>query len=87
MSEWISVKDKLPKPGRDVLVLIQGVRGRKRGLIDIGWLELTHRSGPGGSQDVAVWDVERGRGDGPEKVTHWMSFPKLPKINKEEAKA
>lgn len=63
MSNWISVKYRLPKSGDQVLVCAKSVNGRYLAFMD--YLE-------GGAFDfmgLMVW---------PHEVTHWMPSPELP---------
>ena len=68
MSDWISVKEKLPKCGRDVVVVarIKGVRK-----VMAGWYH----------KHLHVWRVEYGNSGKTIfcGVTHWMPLPELPK--------
>lgn len=69
MSEWISVKDRLPEIG--VEVLICDVNG-SNGFRDVWSLELDEEYG-----DVC-WEGKDGCWYSPDSVTHWMSLPEPP---------
>jgi hypothetical protein len=62
MSEWISVKDRLPQPLEDVLA--HELRGR----IFIGYCAETFIGNP-------IWYVG---GYGAITITHWMPLPNPP---------
>lgn len=65
MSEWISVKDRLPEKGQDVLLLTDWFGGAS--FITIGYL--------GGTRWISY---EIGRANVGIHVTHWMPLPEPP---------
>ena len=78
MSEWISVKDRLPEVVPEggsnyVLVALNGYVGSHIGYLDpfIGWRVLIF------TEMSARWQAET---SSPRecKVTHWMPLPELP---------
>lgn len=92
MSEWISVKDRLPDEEEDVIVLIREIEhyGRhkeKRKVyhwIYTGWCidgewatTYCHGFQKISSENEKYPDCEH-------TVTHWMPFPKLPQEESEE---
>lgn len=88
MSEWISVKDRLPKPEETVLCLLREIEfyGRHKEHRQV------YRSVYIGYQIDGEWatqycygykDLEDTQVEHPEfklKVTHWMPIPELPKF-------
>lgn len=78
MSEWISVKDRLPEHDTDVLVFAEG---KYEGFIGLTVIAITHignqkfwHDSPDRWEWVSPWqyfmtDYE---------ITHWMSLPKPP---------
>lgn len=63
MSEWISVKDRLPEERMDVLCLFQD-KQRKRKRVEISWID-----------SVRCFLYEDIYGE----VTRWMPLPESPK--------
>ena len=85
MSEWISVKDRLPRLDTVVLICYQsGYDGSAiyafGGLVDDGdgWLWGISHAGMGiyANDDAVASDVEA---DDDYQVTHWMPLPEPPK--------
>ena len=66
MSKWISVKDRMPEPFKDVLVCIDWSRIRKEKRIVTVSYYLGDDEGYFFEEDT----------DG--RVTHWMPLPELP---------
>lgn len=69
MSDWISVKDRLPKKLEDVLVFTE------RGLIDIRRLEDEEYPECEEPYERYVWNDQGIVND----ITHWMRLPEPPK--------
>lgn len=69
MSEWISVKDRLPEYGKDVLVC----DCNSRNYISVWSLE---KDTDGGTN---YWEDCRGWWQSFDEVTHWMPLPEPPK--------
>lgn len=69
---WISVKDKLPKNGKTVLIAWKNFRKEK--FIDIG--EFYKNSD--NQWHFVYCDVDGTKGLNESQVTHWMLLPKLP---------
>lgn len=67
MSKWISVKDKLPKEFRQVIVCREKAKG-----------EFVVEAGCKDVQDW--WKVY---GTRTKKVTHWMPLPAPPEVKKD----
>ena len=65
MAEWISVKDRLPKPVVSVLVYMPGERPLPT--VHEGFLAIE-----------GVWYANHFDRD-PDEVTHWMPLPEPPK--------
>jgi hypothetical protein len=70
MSEWISVDDRLPEEGRDVLVYAKG-----------GWMAVRHYRAPQGNS-FSGWYPN---GLPIENTTHWMPLPEPPSLENELA--
>lgn len=73
MSEWISVKDKLPEKQQSVIVVTTDGNS-----IYVAWIEEF------GMEDKPIWQYSWCCGcyvSG--NVTHWMQLPSLPKDNKQ----
>ncbi len=69
MSDWISVKERAPKPGEWVLCVYTGDRVHSRGFYDRkseSWYESV--------VDCGGEEIERH----PAKVTDWMTWPSPP---------
>ena len=64
--KWISVKDRLPECGIEVLVWRKGT--------DVGCDYLTTHGEDAFGNDILKWDVFED-----EKFTHWMPLPEPPK--------
>ena len=63
--QWISVKDRLPPPGEEVLLFdINSIRH-----LVLGWL----RENKG--YNKSMWALSNGHVDD-EDITHWMRIPK-----------
>lgn len=83
---WISVKDKLPEPEQDVLVIAHGWSGRllyigsyQRMKAETSWLTgVTSKA-----SDWSLWGWSYLR---EPEVTHWMPLPEPPKDTETEAK-
>lgn len=69
MSEWISVKDRLPRPENCVLVYRRNL-GRPDGYVSIDYATLGHGENLMWVGDYTTWKSE---------VTHWMPLPEPPK--------
>lgn len=64
-SPWISVKDRLPPPGEEVLLFdINSIRH-----LALGWLR--EKKG----YNKSMWALSNGHVDD-EDITHWMRIPK-----------
>ena len=91
MSEWISVKDRLPEPGKIVLVhqVYSWQRFEDGAAVTVGRLRPTENG------RVSYWEFQYYRPDfrdgtvldngiicpGSEYITHWMPLPEPPKEN------
>lgn len=76
-TDWISVKDRLPDDGEQVLVVKQLKDGRKS--IDLGyyWSQYNvYDASAGANVEKPVW-VTRGNND----VICWMPIPKVPEVS------
>ena len=76
---WISVKDRLPEPNQDVLLIAHGWRGR---LLYIGRLhhEEAETSWLTGITSMeSEWRINGWSYLKAPLVTHWMPLPELPK--------
>ena len=76
VAEWISVNDRLPEDGEQVLVVKQLKDGRQS--IDFGyyWSQyLVYDAAAGASVEKPVW-VTRGNTD----VRYWMPIPTVPEV-------
>ena len=83
MSEWISVKDKLPNELDDVLIYGPNIVITKafllKNIIDrVVHREVFYKAG------WMISDSEEGNSIDSEHVTHWMPLPEPPKDIKEE---
>lgn len=67
MSEWISVEERLPKYGQQVLVF-----DNVEGCFDIWTLDLEEDSCPEGWYSSAGWHRDI------DDITHWMPLPSPP---------
>ena len=65
---WISVDERLPEEGKDVLICVQGFDTSP--IIDIAWLD-------NGASDT-LCRVGSQYGFDIEDVTHWQSLPQPP---------
>ena len=65
LQEWISVKDRLPKPYVDVVACRQDLLGRGN-TVGLEYISITHDEIPVWSKDYMTWK---------SKVTHWMPLP------------
>lgn len=78
--EWISVKDRLPEPGKEVLLIVHGWQSR---LIYIG--ELNHIAAEkswltgvtSAESDWCIWGWSYLK---EPHVTHWMPLPEPPEV-------
>jgi len=70
MSEWISVKEKLPELNLNVLIYI--------GLIDYP-IEIAHRTDEGNKELGIVWFYPENNGWTEQEVSHWMPLPEKPR--------
>jgi hypothetical protein len=61
--QWISVKDRLPEVGVNVLLIVAD-----GGFVTSGWL----------SPQLQVFECAYGRVYWPEQITHWMPLPEPP---------
>ena len=75
VQEWISVKDRLPKPFTPVLVYRQSF-GTLPPYIKVDKMTLRN-------DDTQVWTDEVGNWK--NVTTHWMPLPQLPKGESEES--
>jgi hypothetical protein len=66
LETWVSVKDRMPKPGQRVIVF------GKRSYQPKGFMRVTLIDGYG------AWSGER-YPEGHNEVTHWMNVPEPPK--------
>lgn len=69
MNEWVSVKDKLPEPYKEVLTF-RKLLSCGGGVMLIDHLFLTSCDGFIWCHDLETWK---------SAVTHWMPLPKPPK--------
>ena len=79
MSEWISVKERLPGKDGWYLVYAPGYWGNSKiyGLDGLAYSNFKHNY-------KDHWGIERGTGRGwPGIVTHWMPLPEPPKENQQ----
>lgn len=78
MSEWISVKDRLPEQGVEVLLLAHGWEGQ---LYYIGKLEPMNAEPTfwGIDTKASEWCIHGWSYFREPNVTHWMSLPEPPK--------
>lgn len=67
MSEWISAKDRLPKP-YEVVLTAAYFREVSDSLVYIGNVN-----------GIDKWDICGVKNSGEYTVTHWMPLPELPK--------
>ena len=74
MSEWISVKDRLPEEFDDVLIVT--VSGR----ISIAYLHSYNKENIIDYKNWAITDSEEGNTIPFVRVTHWMPLPKSPNL-------
>lgn len=71
MSDWISVKDRLPEVFDEVIVYFNG-------FISIAWRETEKKkNGIVGWH----WDSQMSYPESLVNVTHWMPLPKPPEVN------
>lgn len=74
--DWISVEDRLPEPGKEVLLLAHGWEGR---LHYVGMLKPSPPQagffGVSKASDWTIWGWSYFR---EPKVTHWMPLPDPP---------
>lgn len=78
-SHWISVKERLPEPNQDVLLIAHGWKGR---LLYIGRLhhEEAETSWLTGITSMeSEWSINGWSYLKTPLVTHWMPLPELPK--------
>ncbi len=68
--DWISVKDKFPEEGEEVLIINKDIPGYIRYKIDY-LIHLDDNDPP------YIWACTRENEW--DKITHWMQLPKLPK--------
>lgn len=76
--EWISVKDRLPEEGQEVLVISHGWEGR---LVYIGEhtrIESETSWLTGITSKASDWLLQGWSYLREPQVTHWMPFPELP---------
>lgn len=71
MKKWISVKEKLPEPGKEVLVLA--------GDVEYPLYDIAYR-GPGRNHKWMVY------GGTEAKITHWMPLPEPPENKRGDKK-
>lgn len=70
MSEWISIKDKLPDNNDPILIHHLGIRGHN--FISMGWYNLEYK--------IFILNI----GSECSSVTHWMPPPDKPEEFKNE---
>lgn len=68
MSEWISVKDRLPLYKQVVLAFLDSEQ----------ITEVVYRGEY--EKDIHIFRIELTREDTSERVTHWMPLPEAPKL-------
>ena len=74
MSEWISVKDKLPDTG--ISVIVRQYEDKINNGTYVAWIEKL------GIKDKPIWQYSWCCGCYvPREVTHWMPLPEPPKEN------
>ena len=81
---WISVKERLPEPDQDVLLIAHGWKGQ---LLYIGRLhhEEAETSWLTGITTMeSEWSINGWSYLKTPLVTHWMPLPELPELPKEE---
>ena len=73
VQEWISVKDRLPKPYTRVIVRVNGYKD-----ILVGWYTETFKDS--NNEKFDCWCIEYKLSErSMEPVTHWMPMPQPPK--------
>lgn len=75
MSDWIAVKDKLPKDGQQVLVFLKRPEGPVKCAF-FGWYYDCNYVVIFSAYDNSFFDDTQFTGTLP--VTHWMKLPKEP---------
>lgn len=81
MSDWISVKDKLPEEDGYYMVYSKGYWGNNRLIGDLAISNFNKNY-------KTPWGIERGRSRGwAGIITHWMPLPEPPKQEEDEHEA
>ena len=76
MDRWISVEERLPEQGKEVLLLVHGWEGR---LHYVGKLEPSPaQKGFFGTSKASEWTIWGWSYFREPKVTHWMPLPDPP---------
>lgn len=75
-TEWISVKDKLPRQGKEVLVRWKEYKGNYRTVIGKKWNEPQYPETP---WHFSYYDCDGNNMLDHSQVTHWMPLPEPPK--------
>ena len=82
MNNWISVKDKMPKNGEQVLVAYSYSVDRQCVLL----ARVYHQKKKKIRASTAFWiEQASGRGLASWDITHWMPLPELPTNNYNES--
>jgi hypothetical protein len=88
MSEWISVEDKFPEDGKDILIFCKTselgnkifsgyfIKSRKTFCIYLPTLKFNKSFTNRKDIDINVWEVTDN--DLENEVTHWMPLPNIP---------
>ena len=80
-NQWVSVEEDLPYNHKDLAywtgdttdVLVTGLTSK----IDFRFRHITHMSKNGNANGRWYWEF-------PYKISHWMLYPKVPKINQNQ---
>lgn len=77
MTEWISVNDRLPELGEDVLVYCKAKTPEFTDFIEVS-VRNTYKLAPWCDEETA-WGIRFIPFGGEFEVTHWMPLPEPPK--------
>lgn len=75
--EWISVKDKLPKQGKNVLIYWKNSANKR--FIDVACIWKGKTYNYNGGWHFSYCDIDGSNMLDDSQVTHWMPLPKPPK--------